>query len=270
LLFSFITDSTYVTIRGARVSDNGYIQFDSIGEGKESEAVLCHTDDPACCTKDQANYSNWYYPNGNIVESYMINKERGGSDHSFARRREPSVVLLYRIKNNNPRERGRFCCEIRDAAGSNHRLHVNICKFSSSRVSWSMHACTHELQLYAIVLYAVDIGTVSVTRQNLGNTTNSLRELINLTCSAEIYHNPLPENVPYPSFEWFFGQPNSSLPSDVTVSNVTGGGNNYTYSSILQFSPLRSHHAGKYTCRLGGNERLSANITVEGSTHAGT
>jgi hypothetical protein len=83
-------------------------------------------------------------------------------------------------------------------------------------------------------------------------------------CSAEIYHNPLPENVPYPNFEWFFGQTHSSLPSDVTVSNVSERGS--IYSSILQFSPLLPHHADMYTCRLGGNEGLSANIKIEGSS----
>ena len=111
-----------------------------------------------------------------------------------------------------------------------------------------------------LVLYTVDIGAISISRHNLSNTANG--EII--LCSAEIFHNPLPENVSYPSFEWFFGPTNSSLQSDVTVSNVTQRGNSY-YSS-LQFSPLLPHHAGMYTCRLGGNERLAATIYVEGNT----
>ena len=112
----------------------------------------------------------------------------------------------------------------------------------------------------------MDIGAVSVTRQNLSNMAN--REItFNLKCSAEISPDPLPENVSYPSFEWFFGRTNSSLPSGVTVSNVTQI--RKSYSSVLQFLPLLPHHAGMYTCRLGGNERLAATIFVEGSTYSG-
>lgn len=128
MAFFFTVDSTYVTIRGARVTDNGYIPFDLIGEGKNSEAVPCHTDDPTCCNKNQINSSNWYYPDGSTVESFTSIELQGHSFHSFARNRGTSVVRLYRIKKNNPHERGRFRCEIRDAAGDYHRLHVNICK----------------------------------------------------------------------------------------------------------------------------------------------
>ena len=119
-----------MTIRDAKVTDNGYIPFDSIGEGKDSEAVLCHTDDPTCCNNNQTNSSNWYYPNGSTIESFTSIKMKGhpSSLHNFARNRGTSVVRLYRIKNNDPDERGHFCCEIRDAAGDYHRLHVNICK----------------------------------------------------------------------------------------------------------------------------------------------
>ena len=39
-----------------------------------------------------------------------------------------------------------------------------------------------------------------------------------------------------------------------------GSGN--TYTSTLQFSPLRESHAGMYTCRLGGNARLASSTTI--------
>ena len=79
-------------------------------------------------------------------------------------------------------------------------------------------------------------------------------------CSVDISPNPLPDNVPSPSFEWFFGPTNSPLPSGVTVSDVTNSGN--TYTSTLQFSQLLASHAGMYTCRLGGNARLAANTLI--------
>ena len=56
-----------------------------------------------------------------------------------------------------------------------------------------------------------------------------------VNCSVDITPDPLPMNVSYPSFEWFFGPTNSSLPSGAIVSDVMKSGN--TYTSILQFSP---------------------------------
>lgn len=88
-----------------------------------------------------------------------------------------------------------------------------------------------------------------------------------LECSAVITPNPLPFNVTYPSFEWFFGENNSSLPSGVSVSRVSRSGNNY--KSCLQFSPLNQSHAGIYTCQLGGNALLATCTTliVNGKWH---
>ena len=88
-----------------------------------------------------------------------------------------------------------------------------------------------------------------------------------LECSAVITPNPLPFNVPYPSFEWFFGTGNSSLPFGISESRVSHSGNNY--KSSLQFTPLNQSHAGMYTCRLGGNTLLAAHTTlrVNGKWH---
>jgi hypothetical protein len=81
-----------------------------------------------------------------------------------------------------------------------------------------------------------------------------------LECSAVITPNPLPFNVPYPSFEWFFGTNNSSLPSGIFESSVSRSGN--SYKSSLLFSPLNQSHAGMYTCQLGGNALLAAHTTL--------
>ena len=90
-------------------------------------------------------------------------------------------------------------------------------------------------------------------------TSTAGKDLI-LECSAVITPNPLPINVSSPNFEWFFGLNNASLPSGISVSNVSRSGNNYI--SRLQFSPLSQSHAGMYTCRLGGNRRLAAHTRV--------
>ena len=85
-----------------------------------------------------------------------------------------------------------------------------------------------------------------------GDTTN-------LTCSTVISSGPQPQTVMI--FEWFYGpDSNLSLPSGVTVSNNKPNNNHYT--SILQFSPLISSHAGMYTCQFGGNQRLQSNVKV--------
>ena len=83
---------------------------------------------------------------------------------------------------------------------------------------------------------------------------------VTIKCSADITPNPLPVNVPPPYFKWFFGPTNTSLPSGVTVSNVTNNDN--TYTSTLHFTPLKDCHEGMYTCQLGGNEILAANTNV--------
>ena len=104
----------------------------------------------------------------------------------------------------------------------------------------------------------MDIGTVTISP---ATSTGTVGEPFAVECSVDITPNPLPQNVPTPSFEWFFGGlTNTSLPSGVTVSDVTNSGN--TYTSTLQFSPLTQCHEGMYTCRLGGNERLTANTVI--------
>ena len=84
-------------------------------------------------------------------------------------------------------------------------------------------------------------------------------------CSVDIsnIHQPL-GNVPSPSFEWFFGPNNASLPSGVTLMPTVVSSNSTanTYTSTLQFSPLNQSLAGIYTCRLGGNARLAADTRI--------
>ena len=118
------------------------------------------------------------------------------------------------------------------------------------------------------MLFIVDIEEVVLSWPASFNATRVVGEKFigfMLNCSAHITI-PSPGSVPPPSFEWFFGLDNSTLPPNVTVSNVTNNSN--TYTSTLHFPALsESAHSGLYTCRLGGNERLAAstNVTVKGS-----
>ena len=79
-----------------------------------------------------------------------------------------------------------------------------------------------------------------------------------LVCSANITPNPVQNNLPS---EWFFGTNNASLPSGLTpMATALGSGN--TYTSTLTLSPLNQSYAGMYTCRIGGNAKLAAHITL--------
>ena len=98
-----------------------------------------------------------------------------------------------------------------------------------------------------------------------GPITATAGNTFTLECLADIAPSPLPQNISSPTLKWYFGPTNASLPSGVTVSNENISGNSYT--STLLFSPLRGSHAGMYTCRLRGNERLAAitMISVNGN-----
>ena len=91
-----------------------------------------------------------------------------------------------------------------------------------------------------------------------GTITKTAGTNFTLNCSVTITQ---PMQLPPPYFEWFFGENILTVSAlDVTVSHVTDKDN--TYNSILQFSTLYMSHAGLYTCRVGGNERLAASVTI--------
>ena len=120
------------------------------------------------------------------------------------------------------------------------------------------------------LLFTVNFGaneTVSILSSSTGSSTAG--KIYSLMCSATLHPDsiPLPDNVPSPTFEWFFGpNGNASLPSGVTPMATTFN-NVDTYTSTLQFSPLsQSTHAGMYTCRLGvGRLQKSTMVTVNGT-----
>ena len=104
---------------------------------------------------------------------------------------------------------------------------------------------------------------VSLAPSGLGVAGN----MFSLTCSATLVDPiPLPTNVSYPTFEWFYGpNGNASLPSGV-IPTPTVGNSSYTFTSTLQFSPtLNESHAGMYTCQLGAGQLInSTTVSVDG------
>ena len=89
----------------------------------------------------------------------------------------------------------------------------------------------------------MDIGSVTISPSGTIIKSPEPRSDFSLVCSANV--SAVYGSQPKLIFEWFFGPENSSLPSDVVVSN------NSNYTSTLQFSPLYKNHTGTYTCRVG-------------------
>jgi hypothetical protein len=95
------------------------------------EAVLCVTDLEDCCDAPRTVRGNWYLPDGTRVGF-------GGSGPQFQANRGPNEeinrqqfngsVRLYR-RYSNPPGRGRFRCELPNAAGVIQTLSVIICEF---------------------------------------------------------------------------------------------------------------------------------------------
>ena len=84
-------------------------------------------------------------------------------------------------------------------------------------------------------------------------------ETFSLVCSITLITIPLPSDVAAPTFEWFHGMNNASLPTGVTpMETVRGSGN--TYISTLQFSLLHQSYSGMYTCRLGGGRLANSTL----------
>ena len=118
-------------LMGVTLFNNSYVDIDDIpslstyGGAIESDGVLvCRTDLIQCCNQDEQNLEislgEWYYPNGSFIDF----NSHGGV--TFRRNRHQSVVRLWR--KGNPPERGRFHCEVPNAANINQTIYTNICE----------------------------------------------------------------------------------------------------------------------------------------------
>ena len=121
--------------------NNSFVDFDNIpdlsttdGPGSAADTLLlCRTNLEQCCNADQQNIpaplGEWYRPNGVLIDFDIPSQGT-----TFRRNRGLSVVRLWR--RNDPPERGRFRCEIPNAANPNvnQTLYVNICELSCGQV----------------------------------------------------------------------------------------------------------------------------------------
>ncbi len=98
-------------------------------------ALLCVTDLEDCCDAPRTVDGDWYYPDGRAVPNHSITLSGGSAEFLINRganevrngRQFYGSVRLFR-RWSNPRERGRFHCELPSAAGPNvtQILYANI------------------------------------------------------------------------------------------------------------------------------------------------
>ena len=113
---------------GVTLPSDSFVNFNDIpqysddrnpNEMNRRETLFCRTDLTPCCNPPEVG--EWYYPDGSPLVF-----DAGGT--TFRRNRGTGVVRLWR--RGNPPERGRFRCEIPNAANPNvnQTLYVNICE----------------------------------------------------------------------------------------------------------------------------------------------
>ena len=120
----------FLSLRGADVTNDGYVDVGDIGFGDDANALLCHTDKTDCCKSPYMINGNWYFPNGTVVEDFRAIMQSGkGTSNILARNRGSNgVVRLYSL--GSPTDIGHFYCVVPNAAGDNQTIYVNLCKFA--------------------------------------------------------------------------------------------------------------------------------------------
>ena len=143
----WFADGVSLELLGLTLPNNSFVDFDDVlkpemgivppPDNRLSPLTLqCLTDLVDCCNSPYTQCGEWYYPNGTVIDF-------GAGNATFRRNRGPngphgpggqmvySVVRLWR--RGIPPERGRFRCEIPNAANSS--------------VSQILYAHIHELKL---------------------------------------------------------------------------------------------------------------------------
>ena len=119
----FVLSGVYLSLNGVNISNDSYVLADDINEG--NSGLHCNTDRSNCCgASDGVAQGHWYYPDGSQVGSFTDGDTGPGPSNFFYRNRATGIVRLNRI--GAPSERGRFRCEVLNAAGDMVTLYVNI------------------------------------------------------------------------------------------------------------------------------------------------
>lgn len=133
-------------LQGVTLPNNSLVDIDDIHQSEiptsslrpannneyHDQALLCLTDLEDCCNFPRTKHGHWYYPNGTTVRFDLyghntFQRNRGANEVINGQQFYGSVRLFRR---DYPTERGRFYCELPNAANPNinHTLYVNICE----------------------------------------------------------------------------------------------------------------------------------------------
>ena len=178
----------------------------------EDAALQCITDLVDCCGTEsgtvRTEHGDWYFPDGTRVGLFIISRYKT----RFLVNRGPNEVIngqqfngsvhLFRRFSSIP-QRGCFRCELPSAANPsvNQTIYVNICEL--------IILLLLGILMIGWVLYTVNFGSSfnvpHVTTSSSGS--NTAGAVYSLTCSSTLNSDsiPLPNNVPAPTFVWFFG-----------------------------------------------------------------
>ena len=131
-------------LQGVTLSSDSLVDIDDILQFPESstttpannndhhnQSLLCLTDLEDCCSDPHTAQGEWYYPDGNTVSSSSggnkFQRNQGANEVINGQQFYGSVRLF---REGNPPERGRFRCELPNAANPfvNRVLYANICE----------------------------------------------------------------------------------------------------------------------------------------------
>ena len=202
----------YLSMGGKIIPPNGTIFINDIGTS--SQQLVCSSDRKPCC-RDQLQYGEWKFPNGNQV----IHITEGAV--TFHRNRDSvGNVNLFRVSRNVMSPTGWFCCEIPDANDSNHTLCVNICEYKLN-TSLSQTVMSFFFKALPVTAHISDEGIPTAGQR------------YSLTCSVSGAEGLNDTTITY---QW--------TKNNGTQTQVE------TNSNTLSFSPLRLSDAGEYTCEI--------------------
>jgi hypothetical protein len=125
-LMYFVLSGVFLSLNGVIIPNDGYVHISDIGIG--GGGLHCNSDKSDCCrgayATDGVAQGHWYRPDGTLVGSFTQEDSSDPTRNFFSRDRGTGVVRLSRY--GNPPERGRFRCEVPNAAGNMVTVYMNI------------------------------------------------------------------------------------------------------------------------------------------------
>ena len=129
-------------LQGVTLSNDSLVDIDDILQLPEcstttpannkyhNQTLLCLTDLEDCCNNQHTRQGEWYYPDGNMVSPSGGNKFRRNRGANEVVNDQPFYGSVRLFRQGNPPERGRFRCELPNAANPfvSRVLYANICE----------------------------------------------------------------------------------------------------------------------------------------------